>query len=122
MNAMRKQVSRLLLAIGLLAFAATAGAVPAPFTITLESTSPYYEPARASVSAGSAVVWVNPTASYHTIQHDGCEDGPVCAFNSGSVPPNGRYTIEHLAPGEYPYHCELHPIMRGVLIITPAAV
>ncbi|HZS12669.1 MAG TPA: cupredoxin domain-containing protein [Nitrospirales bacterium] len=110
------------MAIGLIAFAATAGAVPAPFTITLESTSPYYEPAYASVSAGSAVVWVNPTASYHTIQHDGCEDGPVCAFNSGSVAPNGRYVLEHLPPGEYRYHCELHPIMRGVLIVTSPAV
>src|SRR5215216_7714424 len=89
---------------------ATAGAVPAPFTITLESVSPYYEPARASVTAGSTVLWVNPTASYHTIQHDGCEEGPSCAFNSGSVPPNGRYALNHLPPGEYPYHCELHPI------------
>ena len=96
-------------------------AAPLAFTITLESTSPYYHPAVAAVTAGSTVEWVNPTASYHTIQHDGCATGLRCAFNSGSVAPNGRYVLDPLPPGEYPYHCELHPIMRGVLIVIPAA-
>jgi plastocyanin len=108
----------LILTVMLAAAAAVAGATPRPFTITLESFSPYYEPPRASVAVGSPVVWVNPTASYHTIRHDGCVDGSFCAFNSGSVPPNGRFTLDHLPAGEYTYHCELHPIMRGLLVVT----
>jgi plastocyanin len=101
-------------------FVAVVGwASPIGFTITLDSASPYYQPARASVLAGSRIVWVNPTASYHTITSDGCVEGSWCAFNSGSVPPNGRYAIDHLPPGEYPYHCELHPIMRGILVVMP---
>ncbi len=43
-------------------------------------------------------------------------------FASGSVAPNGSYTVPGLPPGRYLYHCSLHPIMRGVLIvIEPAA-
>lgn len=91
------------------------------FTITLESVSPYYRPAKATVIAGAPILWINPTASYHTVRHDGCVDGPRCAFDSGPVAPDGRFVLEGLPPGEYPYHCELHPIMRGMLVVTPPA-
>lgn len=88
------------------------------FLITLDSWSPYYSPASATVPPNTPVRWDNPTASPHTITHDGCvtEEGG-CAFDSGSVPPGGAYTIPGLPPGKYPYHCRLHPIMRGTLIV-----
>lgn len=96
-------------------------AAPPPFEITIDSGSPYYYPASAKVPAGAPIRWDNPTGSPHTITHDGCvQDGP-CAFDSGSVAPNGSYTIPGLSPGRYPYQCRLHPIMRGVLVITEPA-
>ena len=96
-------------------------AIAPPFEIVIDSGSPYYYPASARVSAGAPIRWDNPTGSPHTITHDGCvQDGP-CAFDSGSVAPNASYTVPGLPPGRYPYQCRLHPIMRGVLVITDPA-
>lgn len=96
-------------------------ATPTPFEIIIDSGSPYYYPASAKVPAGAPIRWENPTGSPHTITHDGCvQDGP-CAFDSGSVAPNGSYAIPGLSPGRYPYQCRLHPIMRGVLVISEPA-
>jgi plastocyanin len=93
-------------------------ATPPQFQIIIESGSPYYLPASAKVPSGAAIRWENPTASPHTITHDNCLSEGPCAFDSGEVPPNGSYTLPGLPPGQYPYQCRLHPIMRGVLTIT----
>jgi hypothetical protein len=88
-----------------------------PFLITMESWSPYYQPLEATVQPHSPIQWMNSTASPHTIRHDRCLTGSTCAFDSGAVPPNGTYVIPGLPPGRYSYHCEIHPIMRGELIV-----
>ena len=88
-----------------------------PVLINMESWAPYYRPFEAEIQVQSAVRWNNPTASTHTVRHDGCAQKGPCFFDSGAVPPNGSYTIQGLAPGRYPYHCELHPIMRGELVV-----
>ena len=79
----------------------------------MESWSPYFTPAAATVTAGSAIRWENPTGTHHTITHDGCLGTGACAFDSGSIGPDGVFEISGLPPGLYPYHCTLHPIMRG---------
>jgi plastocyanin len=90
---------------------------PPPVLIKMESWAPYYRPFEAEIQLQTAIRWNNPTASTHTVRHDGCAKEGPCLFDSGAVPPNGSYTIQGLAPGRYPYHCELHPIMRGELVV-----
>lgn len=102
----------LILAVGVSSFASIV-----PFQITMEGQAPYYDPFQAVVPAETPIKWENPTASPHTIRHDGCVAGSRCAFDSGAVPPDGSYVIPGLAPGRYPYHCAIHPIMRGELVI-----
>jgi len=86
--------------------------------ITFESTAPYYQPPMAVVPAGVPVRWLNTTASHHSIRHDEClTDGP-CAFESIAVSPDSSFMIAPLPAGRYAYHCELHPVMRGTLIVT----
>jgi hypothetical protein len=92
-------------------------ASPSPLAIMLDSWSPYYQPAVAVVAPGTPIRWINPTASPHSIRHDGCVSSGPCAFNSGTVAPDSSYLLAELPVGHYPYHCELHPVMRGVLII-----
>lgn len=91
-----------------------------PAEITLESSAPYYEPRIAIVSAGVPLRWRNETASPHSIRHDGCLGDGICAFQSPALPPSDHFMIAPLPPGRYPYHCELHPVMRGVLIVLAA--
>ncbi len=96
-------------------------ASPAPFQIILESVAPYYLPESAYVAPGTEIQWRNPTSSAHTITHDGCSMGGRCMFDSGHLPPDQTFSVQGLPPGQYPYHCQLHPIMQGLLIITAPA-
>ncbi len=89
----------------------------APAEITFETSAPYYQPEVAVVSSGVPVRWLNPTASPHSIRHDGCLTDGMCAFRSLAVLPEDSFMIAPLPPGKYSYHCELHPIMRGTLIV-----
>lgn len=108
-----------LFVVGALPSAAT----PPHFEITIENASPYFSPSAATVTTGTPIRWDNPTPTEHTITHDGCltEEGP-CVFDSSTMLPNAHFTIPSLPPGNYPYHCRVHPIMRGTLTVTEAAV
>ena len=86
--------------------------------IQMESWSPYYFPESPSVARGTVVRWENPTATHHTVTQDGCEKGGLCLFDSGAIPPSGGYELPELPTGQYPYHCTLHPIMRGTIVVT----
>jgi plastocyanin len=109
-----------LLTVGLLSAWPTAATLPY-IAIIIESGSPYFVPKSVTVSTGSPIRWENPTAAEHTVTHTGCvEDGDHCAFDSGLMLPNGTFALPGLAPGQYPYLCRIHPIMRGVITVTEA--
>jgi plastocyanin len=94
-------------------------ATPPTAQVYMDSGSPYYVPAAVTVTAGAAVRWDNPTPTQHTVTHDGCfDESGRCAFDSGAVEPGGTYTIPELPPGRYPYQCRIHPVMRGIIIVT----
>jgi plastocyanin len=69
------------------------------------------------LSSGIPVRWRNDTLAAHRIRHDGCIADRACAFQSVTVPPHDSFMIAPLAAGRYPYHCALHPLMRGLLIV-----
>lgn len=86
--------------------------------IVMEDGSPYYVPVTATVASGHPIRWDNPTPTHHTVTHTGClEEGPSCLFDSGTVPPGSQFTIPGLPAGRYAYHCRIHPIMRGMLVV-----
>ena len=87
------------------------------FVITMEYWSPYYQPSKAVIQHGNKLQVVNNTSSIHTIRHDECLNSTQCLFDTGIVRPNGKISFPDLPPGEYTYHCELHPIMRGTIIV-----
>lgn len=101
--------------LGLMAVVSVGWAKPAGLHILIDGLSPYYSPYMASVVTGSPVLWTNPTPSPHTVTHDACRDLGPCMFDSGAILPGGSYQLPVLPPGRYPYHCTLHPIMRGIL-------
>lgn len=108
-----------MIGLGLIVGVMTAAASIARYPIVMESWSPYYQPVSAQVTDGTPIVWKNRTASHHTVTHDGCVDGGECLFDSRAVEPDGTFIISGLPPGRYSYHCRLHPIMRGELIVRP---
>lgn len=86
-------------------------------TVRMNDWEPYYQPFVANAPPETPVRWVNPTPSPHSVRHDGCKTEGPCSFNSGSVAPDGQFVLPGLPPGRYPYHCELHPVMRGILVV-----
>lgn len=105
------------LVAGGLSWATVAG--PPYAQIVIEDSSPYFVPVTATITSGSPIRWENPTPTHHTVTHNACvDDSAPCAFDSGTVAPGEAYTLTGLPPGRYPYHCRIHPIMRGVLTVT----
>ncbi|HEY8525218.1 MAG TPA: cupredoxin domain-containing protein [Acidimicrobiales bacterium] len=77
---------------------------------TLEVTGLQYTDV--SASAGGSVEIVNSSGAPHTFTSD--DD----AFASVDVPADGTATAQAPAePGEYPFHCEIHPSMQATLTV-----
>ena len=92
------------------------------FDIAFQSSAPYYEPTEAVVPVGMPIRWVNGTASFHSVRQDACIEEEPCPFQSIAIPPDSSFVLAPLPPGRYTYHCELHPIMRGtVLVLDPSS-
>jgi len=94
-----------------------ARAASRPMTIMMESQDPYYRPSMLLVAPEVSITWLNETASPHSVTHDGCTKGGPCLFDSGVIQPHASFKIEGLQPGRYRYHCRVHPIMQGLLIV-----
>ena len=79
-------------------------------------TTTAYDPDSASVAQGTLVKWTNNDDGIpHTASSD---DGTT--FDSGIIAGGGTYTLDTstIAPGSYPYHCNVHPGMVGTLTVT----
>jgi plastocyanin len=87
----------------------TAAFTPNPITISLASAT------------GGVVKWTNNdqnsgvyggTGTTHNITAD---NG---SFVSGNLLPGAIFETNLTAPGDYPYHCSIHPTMKGTVIVT----
>jgi plastocyanin len=70
-----------------------------------------FSPATIRVSSGARVGVTNSDTAAHTVTAD---DGQ--SFNSGTVEPGASNTIQAPRAGTYPYHCDIHPFMKGKLV------
>ena len=76
------------------------------------------KPQRLDVLTGDSVTWTNDSVRAHTVTAD---DG---SFDSGRIIPDATFNRRFTVVGEAPYHCTLHPFIRGVvgvhtLLLTP---
>jgi plastocyanin len=120
---------RAAVAVGL-AVAVCAGAAPAwsqhgaepgpateiPASIGFDSVAPEH----LDVLEGDTVKWTNDSVRTHTVTAD---DG---SFDSGRLVPDDTYSRAFTAVGDAPYHCVIHPFIRGDvrvnrLLLTPQA-
>lgn len=95
--------------------------VPGSATLTENG----YSPDPVEVTIGQPVVWTNDDTAFHTITSGLPGDPDVGAlFDSGIEGPTvldteGK-TFEHTfdTAGEFDYHCALHPVLVGKVIVT----
>lgn len=140
--------ARVLLLAPLLALAALASASPVPDTCEdpcrIVGHSFAYVAPVAKVTSGDSVVWGSLDTTHVNGDGSGSGAGATCFAVSGSVVEDSEpvrldivdgallatvglttlecTTAELLDDGSFalPYHCLLHPIMRGVLVVAPA--
>lgn len=50
-----------------------------------------------------------------TVEHTFTADGGL--FDSGRVAPGSSFSFDFAAAGEVSYHCEIHPLMKGRVVV-----
>ena len=71
-----------------------------------------FDPAGASVTAGSKVTWTNSDSTAHTVTFD---DGSA---DSGNLAPGATFDHTFASAGTFAYHCAIHSSMKGTVTVT----
>lgn len=101
---------RVLLA-ALLAPAAAAAADAPAVEAAVAVDGMAFVPGSLRVRVGDRVTWTNADIVPHTVT---ASDG---SFDSGPLPPGGRWSWTARSRGTVPYGCTYHPSMVGTLVI-----
>jgi len=74
-------------------------------------------PGTVSIAVGDTVTWRNDQPNTpHTVSSD-----TAGVFDSGSLSTGKTFAQTFSAPGNFAYHCNIHPGMSGLVIVTGAA-
>ena len=71
-----------------------------------------FDPADLEVAAGTEVTWTNDDSAPHTATAD---DG---TFDTGTLEQGDSGSATFDEPGDFPYHCAIHPDMTGTITVT----
>ncbi|HLW66872.1 MAG TPA: cupredoxin family copper-binding protein [Gemmataceae bacterium] len=89
----------------------TAGPPAAASTKIVTITDGSFQPGEMRVAPGSTIQWMNKGQKPHTVS---AIDG---SWDSGNIPPGGSYSKTFNQAGTFAYRCNLHPQMRGSVIV-----
>ena len=105
---------------------ASAPATPAAATIKIPQGAsvqgnPAYDPDSITVKAGDTIAVENEDSAPHTVTNGKDATDPnvgklfdTSIINAGD---SGEITTTDLKPGEYPFHCSVHPYMTGSMTV-----
>ena len=103
---------------------ASSGPPGTPLTILQGASvqgSPNYDPATLTIKKGDKITVTNKDTVPHTVTSGTGPQDPTSAKSfDTSIIEGGQsadITTEKLAPGEFPYHCTVHPYMTGKLVV-----
>ena len=92
--------------------APAAAAVPAVATVHIKNFA--FVPPTLTVAAGTSVTFVNDDEEPHTAT------AVDKSFDSEALDTNESWKHTFAKPGAYAYFCQMHPMMRGKLIVKAA--
>ncbi len=101
---------------GPVAPARAADAKPA-LVVTMKDEAPFYHPNKAKIKVGQTVEWVNKGTTVHDVstnvqnaRNPKDVELPKGAkpFDSGFIPPGGKFSYTFTVPGQYKYFCVPH--------------
>ena len=99
----------LFLAVGLSLLAGPALAAAKEVTIDIKNLK--YSSRQVTIKVGDTVTWVNKDDADHTVTAD--DD----SFDSGNLGNGQSHSHKFTKAGEYTYHCEHHPRMKGKVVV-----
>lgn len=70
-----------------------------------------FSPTSTEITAGKSIQWINEDSAPHVIVAD---DG---SFQSNSLWQGESFTHTFTQAGTYTYHCQIHPSMKGTIIV-----
>ena len=70
-----------------------------------------FNPLALTISKGANVTWTNDDSTTHTVTSD------TGAFESGNLSPGNSFTRQFNDTGTFPYHCTIHPSMKGTITV-----
>ncbi|MBU2503525.1 MAG: cupredoxin domain-containing protein [Nanoarchaeota archaeon] len=71
-----------------------------------------FNPSELIISINNTVIWTNMDSVVHTITFD--LEGE---FGFPGLSPGGTYSKTFDSKGTYSYHCEIHPSMKGTIVV-----
>jgi plastocyanin len=87
-----------------------------------QSTDKGYFPKEVRVNLGidNKIVWTNRDTVPETVVSDSgyIDELTGRKFDSGRIPPSGTFEFTFTKAGEYSYHAEPHPWMRGEITVV----
>jgi plastocyanin len=94
------------------------GAHAADLVVTAAENT--FVPGNVSMAAGSKLTFANPDLAPHNLIADAnTKKGPL--FGSATISQGQTAEVKGVAalkPATYPFHCSVHPMMRGALTVT----
>ena len=90
----------------------TAKAQNKPPTRTVVIQNFRFKPANITIKRGTKVRWINKDSAAHTATAINPR-----GFDSGRLGKGQSYTHTFKSVGKKPYHCEIHPHMRGRITV-----
>ena len=96
----------------------SSGAASPPTTLgpnDVEVANFAFTPSTLTVKAGTTVTWHfnQPSAPHNVVSLSTPQ-----LFDSGTPKGKGTFSFTFTAPGTYPYICQVHPTMRGTIVVT----
>ncbi len=64
------------------------------------------------IGVNNTVIWKNEDSDWHTAHSN------IPEFDSKMIPPGASFTHTFQRSGSFPYHCDPHPWMTGLVIVA----
>lgn len=103
------------LLLGVLLLVGSAAHARAEPVVEASILDPRVIPERLEIDRGTTVVWTNNGTVNHTVTSDGG------LWDSGLVRRRAQFSRTFDQTGEFRYHCELHPSIKGVVAVGGGA-
>lgn len=69
------------------------------------------------IRVGDTLLFANDDLTEHTATSD---PGVVPSWDTGEIAPGSSASVSFPIAGAFPFHCAIHPHMRGVVMVTEA--